>query len=121
MDQDLLLDMRRISKGFPGVKALDEVDFSLKKGEVHVLIGENGAGKSTLIKILSGAYTADSGEILDDRPFERVGHGRAVRDEAGHLVVAAISETRSVDHPLGSADPCNNGAAPTSSRSEDSE
>jgi ribose transport system ATP-binding protein len=58
-----VLEMRNISKSFPGVKALDSVNFTLKRGEVHVLIGENGAGKSTLIKILSGAYTADSGEI----------------------------------------------------------
>ena len=63
MNNGYLLEMRNISKEFPGVKALDGVDFSLKSGEVHVLIGENGAGKSTLIKILSGAYTADCGEI----------------------------------------------------------
>ena len=63
MNNGNLLEMRNISKEFPGVKALDGVDLSLKSGEVHVLIGENGAGKSTLIKILSGAYTADCGEI----------------------------------------------------------
>ena len=63
MNNGYLLEMRNLSKEFPGVKALDGVDFSLKSGEVHVLIGENGAGKSTLIKILSGAYTADCGEI----------------------------------------------------------
>jgi len=59
-----LLEMRDICKSFPGVQALDKVSFSVNQGEVHVLIGENGAGKSTLIKILSGAYTADSGDIL---------------------------------------------------------
>ena len=64
MNNGNLLEMRKISKEFPGVKALDGVDLSLKSGEVHVLIGENGAGKSTLIKILSGAYTADCGEIF---------------------------------------------------------
>jgi ribose transport system ATP-binding protein len=58
-----ILEMRNICKSFPGVKALDSVNLSVNRGEVHVLIGENGAGKSTLIKILSGAYTADSGEI----------------------------------------------------------
>lgn len=63
MNSDYLLEMRNTSKSFPGVKALDGVDFTLKRGEVHVLIGENGAGKSTLIKILSGAYAADCGEI----------------------------------------------------------
>jgi len=58
-----LVEMRGIGKSFPGVRALDQVDFSLRAGEVHMLLGENGAGKSTLIKILSGAYARDQGEI----------------------------------------------------------
>ncbi len=58
--------MRGITKRFPGVTALDGVDFELEKGEVHVILGENGAGKSTLIKMLSGAYRPDEGEILLD-------------------------------------------------------
>lgn len=61
-----ILEMKRVSKSFPGVKALEDVNFSLKKGEVHCLIGANGAGKSTLMKILSGVYTKDAGEILID-------------------------------------------------------
>jgi len=66
---DHLLAMRSITKHFPGVRALDQVDFDLRQGEVHVLVGENGAGKSTLIKILSGAYRMDAGTILiDDKP-----------------------------------------------------
>src|SRR3954454_7297186 len=59
-----VLEMRGIRKGFPGVVALDGVDLSLQAGEVHVLLGENGAGKSTLMKILSGAYRKDAGDIL---------------------------------------------------------
>jgi ribose transport system ATP-binding protein len=58
------LEMRGIRKAFPGVVALDDVDLTLHAGEVHVLLGENGAGKSTLMKILSGAYRKDAGEIL---------------------------------------------------------
>jgi len=59
-----LLEMRGITKAFPGVRALSDVDFDVRRGEVHALIGENGAGKSTLMKILSGVYTRDSGEII---------------------------------------------------------
>jgi len=66
MGSEYVLEMKRINKSFPGVKALKEVDFKLSKGEVHTLLGENGAGKSTLIKILSGAYKKDSGQILID-------------------------------------------------------
>lgn len=59
-----LLEMRNITKSFPGVKALDSVCFETVRGEVHAIAGENGAGKSTFMKILTGIYTADEGEIL---------------------------------------------------------
>jgi ABC-type sugar transport system, ATPase component len=59
-----ILSIKGISKSFPGVKALAGVDFTLKRGEVHALMGENGAGKSTLIKLLTGVYIKDQGQIL---------------------------------------------------------
>ena len=66
-----LVEMSGISKEFPGVKALSNVDFRLEKGEVHVLFGENGAGKSTLISILSGVYRPTAGTIrIDGREVE---------------------------------------------------
>lgn len=61
-----LISARELSKSFPGVKALDRVQFDLQAGEVHALMGENGAGKSTLMKILAGVYRKDSGEVLLD-------------------------------------------------------
>jgi len=67
-DSQNILSMNGIKKSFPGVAALEDVDFSLRKGEVHALIGENGAGKSTLIKVLTGVEHPDTGSIeLDGR------------------------------------------------------
>ena len=63
-DNQTVLELQHISKSFPGVKALDDVNFRLKKGTVHVLCGENGAGKSTLMKIIDGIYQADEGNIF---------------------------------------------------------
>jgi simple sugar transport system ATP-binding protein len=63
-EENPILSMRRITKAFPGVKALSAVDFRLFKGEVHAIMGQNGAGKSTLVKVLTGVHKQDSGEIL---------------------------------------------------------
>ncbi len=64
MQESAVLEMRGICKSFPGVQALQNVDFTLREGEVHALMGENGAGKSTLIKVLTGVYEKDGGEIF---------------------------------------------------------
>ena len=63
-DDKIVLKMRNIHKSFPGVRALQGVDFTLCEGEIHALMGENGAGKSTLIKVLTGVYTKDEGDIF---------------------------------------------------------
>ena len=63
MPNETVLTMRGICKQFPGVRALNKVDFTLRKGEIHALMGENGAGKSTLIKVLTGVYEKDAGSI----------------------------------------------------------
>lgn len=63
MQESAVLELRGISKSFPGVRALQDVDFTLRTGEIHALMGENGAGKSTLIKVLTGVYPKDSGKI----------------------------------------------------------
>ncbi|MFD3620380.1 sugar ABC transporter ATP-binding protein [Streptomyces sp. NPDC058676] len=81
-NQDELLRIEGIRKVFPGVIALDGVDFDLRRGEVHVLLGENGAGKSTLIKMLSGAYTPDAGRILAGGEEVRI-HGAQDSERLG--------------------------------------
>ncbi|MDK1385288.1 L-arabinose ABC transporter ATP-binding protein AraG [Sinorhizobium sp. 8-89] len=80
------LEFRSISKGYPGVQALSDVSFAVRKGAVHGLMGENGAGKSTLIRVLSGDQSADEGEI---RINGEVQHYRSVRDafHAGVIVI----------------------------------
>jgi len=71
MAEGLVLQLEGISKQFPGVKALEDANFDLRRGEVHMLVGENGAGKSTLIKILAGAYRHDTGRIvINGRPAD---------------------------------------------------
>lgn len=78
-NSEYLLEMRNISKSFPGVKALEDVNFLGRHGEVHALMGENGAGKSTLMKILCGAYKPDSGNIYingEEIKIENPHHGQ---------------------------------------------
>ncbi|MCS7464364.1 sugar ABC transporter ATP-binding protein [Paenibacillus doosanensis] len=75
-----LLQMNRISKSFPGVKALQQVDFEVRGGEIHALLGANGAGKSTLIKVLAGAYIPEQGQIaIDGKPLALQGPIDAMR------------------------------------------
>ncbi|MCP4629503.1 MAG: sugar ABC transporter ATP-binding protein [bacterium] len=63
MAEDLVLEVKDIDKSFPGTKALSKVNFQLRKGEIHAVVGENGAGKSTLMNVIDGVYTPDAGEI----------------------------------------------------------
>ena len=68
MQKDSVLEMRGIYKTFYSVKALQNVDFTLREGEIHALMGENGAGKSTLIKVLTGVYSKDAGQVYAQEP-----------------------------------------------------
>src|SRR5574341_94397 len=63
-DNHIMLEVKNVSKAFPGTQALDRVSLAVRKGEVHAILGENGAGKSTLMLILAGVHQRDSGEIL---------------------------------------------------------
>ena len=83
---EYLLEMKGISKEFPGVKALQNVDFQLKAGEIHALLGENGAGKSTLIKVLGGIYIAEAGEILIDGRHVDINSVNAARDNGISII-----------------------------------
>ena len=85
---DTILEMRAISKSYPGVKALDEVSFQVARGEIHALVGENGAGKSTLMKVLSGVYPHGSydGDIVFDGEVMRFG-GIADSEKRGIIII----------------------------------
>lgn len=83
---EFLLEMKDICKSFPGVKALQNVDFQLKAGEIHALLGENGAGKSTLIKVLGGIYIAEKGEIFIDDKKVNIGGVNDARDNGISII-----------------------------------
>ncbi len=83
---DIILTMKDIDKSFPGVHALDHVNFEVRKGEVHALMGENGAGKSTLMKVLTGIYTKDSGSIIFEGKEVEFHNTREAQD-AGIVIV----------------------------------
>ena len=83
-----MLEIRNVSKRFPGVRALHDVSFTVERGEVHALIGENGAGKSTLMKLLSGVYPDYDGELLlDGQPL-----ALASPSDAQHRGIATIHQ-----------------------------
>ena len=104
-----VLEMRGIRKSFPGVVALDGVELTLRAGEVHVLLGENGAGKSTLMKILSGAYRKDAGEIRMNGALADI---QGPRDALARGIRVIYQELNLVPH-LSVAENIFLGAAPT--------
>ncbi|HVO01092.1 MAG TPA: ATP-binding cassette domain-containing protein, partial [Candidatus Cybelea sp.] len=90
---DAIIEMRKITKLYRGVPAVKEVDFDLRKGEIHALLGENGAGKSTLTKVMAGVITATSGsmiwrgrEVSFATPFEALEQGIAMVFQETSLV-----------------------------------
>lgn len=95
---DRILELNHITKTFPGVTALDDVHFDLIQGEIHALIGENGAGKSTLIKVITGVYEPDSGQILLEGKPVRF-HGPADSQRAG--IAAIYQHVTCYPRPLG--------------------
>ena len=97
---DVLLKAENITKEFPGVRALDDVDFELRKGELHCLVGENGAGKTTFIKVLYGAYTDYRGEIFLGGERVRITHPL----QAQELGIAAIQQHRDLVPTLSGAE-----------------
>ena len=95
---DTLLELKGITKSFPGVKALDDVSFTIERGTVHALVGENGAGKSTLIKVLAGIYQPEAGEVLlngQPRRFRTPSESQAAGVSVVHQEIK-LSETLSI-------------------------
>lgn len=95
MNEQLLLKMKNVNKRFPGVYALKNINFDLRPGEVHALLGENGAGKSTLIKVLGGIYSADEGEIFINGNKTEIGN---VKDAQENGIAIIHQELVLVSH-----------------------
>ena len=90
-DNSIVLDMQGIYKTFPGVIALSAVDFQLRKGEIHTLMGENGAGKSTLIKVLTGVYQIDEGKIILEGKEIRIASTQAAQKQGISTVYQEVN------------------------------
>ena len=92
MDNNIVLKMEKICKYYPGVTALDHVDFELRKGEVHALLGENGAGKSTLCKIIAGAQPMDDGSYCLDGEHAAERQGQGCQHDLPGIQPGSLSE-----------------------------
>jgi len=97
---DIILSIENISKQFPGVQALDDVSFSIKRGTIHALLGENGAGKSTLIKIISGVYEKDQGAIKMNGEIFEIDNPREALDKG----IAVVHQELNLAEPLSVAE-----------------
>ena len=95
MQNQPVLELREISKDYPGVQALDRVSISFRKGEIHGLVGENGAGKSTLIKILAGVVKAEQGKIVIHKKQKKISSAR----DARRLGLSCIQMQIVLQHP----------------------
>lgn len=86
---EYIIKIKNISKSFAGVIALNKVNLEIKKGEIHCLAGENGSGKSTLIKIISGVYTMDSGEVeINGTAYKKITPIEAIREGALNILLS---------------------------------
>jgi ribose transport system ATP-binding protein/rhamnose transport system ATP-binding protein len=103
------VEARHISIEFPGVRALDDVSFSVEPHEIHALLGENGAGKSTLGKIIGGIYRPQAGEIV----FDGVSLGDLDEVKAGHLGIGIVHQEGSLVGQLSVAENIHAGRQPT--------
>ena len=92
--EEVIIDVKRLVKRFPGVVALTDVSFQVRKNTVHCLVGENGAGKSTFIKILTGVYQADDGELLLNGNTHKP---KNIRDSRKAGITAIYQELNVVD------------------------